>query len=68
MFNRKYSTGSCTFENGLTITDEQIAKFVRQHTHWWDRLDYHKMCDAAQTAFNILAGCVEEPEKKRWYF
>lgn len=68
MFNRKYSNGSCDFGNGVVITDEQIAKFVRQHTHWWDRLDYHKICDAAQLAFNILAGDVEPPKKKHWYF
>lgn len=68
LFKRNYSTGYCKFDNGVVVTDEQIAKFVRQHTHWWDRLDYHMVCDCAQIAFDILAGHTEAPKSKHWYF
>lgn len=50
------------------IYDTDIAAFVKKHTHWWDRLDYHKMCDCAHMAFDLLAGVVPMPEKGKWYF
>lgn len=68
MFHRKYSTMSSDFSDGIKVTDEDIAKYVKKHTHWWDRLDYHKVSDASQMAFLILSKTVEEPKKKRWFF
>ena len=41
---------------------------VRAHTHWWDRLDYHKMGDASHFAKDILCGKIEAPAKKNWTF
>ena len=46
MLKRKYSTGYVDYPGVGRITDEMIAKYVRKHTHWWDRLDYHKVSDA----------------------
>ncbi|MGN1368076.1 MAG: hypothetical protein ACI4WX_04345 [Aristaeellaceae bacterium] len=68
MLKRKYSTGYADYPGVGRITDEMIAKYVRLHTHWWDRLDYHKVSDASQMAFLILCGAVKKPKKKRWYF
>ncbi len=68
MFGRKYSTGYADYPGVGKITDEMVAKYVRLHTHWWDRLDYHKISDASQMAFLILAGIAEKPKKKRWFF
>ena len=63
----KYSEAYSEYPGVGKITDKQIAEFVRQHTHWWDRLDYHKVSDASQMAFLMLAGVVETP-KEKWYF
>lgn len=68
MFGRKYSTGKATYDDGLVVTDEMVANFVRAHTHWWDRFDYHFICDVAQIAFLMLSGNVKVPNKKHWYF
>lgn len=64
---KKYSDSYVDYLGVGKITDKQIAEFVRQHTHWWDRLDYHKVSDASQMAFHMLAGVVETP-KGKWYF
>lgn len=50
------------------ITDADVAAFVKKHTHWWDRFDYHKVSDSALLAQNILMGVVEEPKEKNWKF
>ena len=63
----KYSENCIDYPGVGIITDEQVAKLVREHTHWWDRLDYHKMTDAALLAQLMLMGIVPQP-KKRWYF
>lgn len=69
MFGKsRYSTGYADYPGVGRITDGMIAKFIRQHTHWWDRLDYHKISDASQLAFLMLAKVVKMPTKKKWYF
>ena len=50
------------------ITDEQVAKFVKQHTHLLDRLNYRKMVHAGLLAQNILMGVIEQPKMKKWFF
>lgn len=72
MFGKKkksrYSEGWADYPGVGRIYDADVAKFVKKHTHWWDRLDYHKMCDCAQLAFGMLADCIEKPKKKNWKF
>ena len=68
MFGRKYSTCYSMYPGVGKITDEMIAAYVKKHTHWWDRLDYHKISDASQMAFLLLIGAAEEPKEKEWYF
>lgn len=68
MLKRKYSTGYMVYPGVGKVTDEMIAEYVHQHTHWWDRLDYHKISDASQIAALILCGLVSEPKQKRWFF
>lgn len=67
-FKDRYSTGWADYPGVGKVTDKMIADYVRRHTHWWDRLDYHKVSDASQTAFLMLVGSVEVPKKKRWFF
>lgn len=64
----RYSDGYAEWEDGRKVTDRQVAHFVKKHTHWWDRFDYHKICDCAQMAFDMLSGHVEMPKKKNWKF
>lgn len=66
--SNRYSTGWADYPGAGRIYDTDVAKYVRKHTHWWDRLDYHKMCDCAQLAFGILAGYIEKPKKKNFKF
>ena len=66
--NKRYSDCWADYPGVCKIYDADIAKFVKKHTHWWDRLDYHKMCDCAQMAFDMLAGVIEQPKKKNWKF
>lgn len=49
------------------VYDYEIAKLVREHTHWWDRLDAHFICDCALEAQDIVWGYIEPP-KGKWYF
>lgn len=64
----KYSSLGVTALNGRTLRDLEIAQFVKQHSHWWDRLNYHKMCDACTYATGIMSGELEAPDKKNWTF
>lgn len=66
--NKRYSDSYADYPGVGKIYDTDIAKFVRRHTHWWDRLDYHKMCDCAQEAFDMLAGVIPMPKEDKWYF
>ena len=63
----KYSKNYIDYPGVGIITDEEVAKFVKQHTHWWDRLNYHKMTDAALEAELFLMRVVEPPKKKKWF-
>lgn len=65
----KYSNWITGYPNQkIYFTDMEVAKLVRAHTHWWDRLNYHKMCDAGHFAKDILCGKIEAPAKKNWTF
>lgn len=71
---KKYSEGYIDYPGVGIITDEDVAKMVKDHTHWWDRLDYHKVSDASILATGILMKvitpeeAVGKPQKgKKWY-
>lgn len=49
------------------VKDEDIANYVKKHTHWWDRFDLHFVSDCVLEATDILTGYVEPP-KGRWFF
>lgn len=71
MFGRKYSENGAKFGDGRVITDKQIAKFVKDHTTWLQRLDYHFVSDCATMAFTILSGAIDMRKlnrKKNWKF
>ena len=63
----RYSTNYIDYPGVGIITDEDVAKFVKQHTHWWDRLNYHKMTDSAIEAQLFLMKVVKPPKKKKWF-
>lgn len=71
---KEYSKNDIDYPGVGIITDEMVAKLVRKHTHWWQRLDYHRMTDAALEAQMILMKVIEPSEchtiKKNgmWYF
>lgn len=68
MFKKRYSDRYADCPGVGKITDEMVAKYVRNHTHWWDRLDYRKIIDATITAFGMLAGYIEKPKKETLVF
>ena len=68
---RKYSENNIDYSGVGIITDEQVAKYVKEHTHWWERLDYHRVSDCTIAAQLILIGVIGEeefPKRDRWYF
>jgi len=71
MFGRKYSESEAIFAGGRVIHDSDIARFVKKHTTWFQRLDYHFVSDCATMAFTILSGAVDMSalaKKKNWKF
>ena len=64
---KKYSDNYIDYPGVGIITDEDVAKFVKQHTRFFDRFNYHKMSDAALEAQLFLMGVIKPPKKKRWY-
>ena len=66
MFKRKYSEGWIDYPGVERFTDGDVAKLIKDHTHWWDRLDYHKVSDCSIAAQLILMKVVEPPKKKKW--
>lgn len=69
LFNRrKYAVAEYTFKDGTSFTDLDIAKMVKEHTRLFDRLNYIKMCIAANDAFSILSKSMEMPKEKKWKF
>ena len=65
--SERYSDVGYSFQD-VYFTDMDVAKYIKQHTHWWDRLDYHFVADCTQEAFLILSGHIYAPLEKRWYF
>ena len=65
---KRYSDMVCTFQNGKVVSDQQVYDYVKKHTHWWDRLDPHKMSDAALLAFDILSGDVKVMNEDKFMF
>lgn len=65
---KRYSDMTCTFQNGKVVSDQQVYDYVKKHTHWWDRLDPHKMSDAALLAFDILSGDVKVMNEDKFMF
>lgn len=69
MFNKKeYSDGNIDYPGVGIISDNDVANFVKEHTHWWERLDAHWVSDCAINAMYMLMEVVEKPKKKKWYF
>jgi len=66
--HRKYSDNYIDYPNVGIITDEQVAQMVHKHTHWWERLDYHRICDCALAAQCMLMGVYKTPDRDKWYF
>lgn len=64
----KGSKGEIDYPGVGIITDLEVAKLVRKHTHWWDRLNYHKMTDAGLCAQLMLMKVYDQPKKKKWFF
>lgn len=50
------------------VSDEDIYKYVKKHTHWWNRIDTHFVSDCALMAMDILFGYVKPPKKGKWFF
>lgn len=65
---RKLGYGEIIYPGVGTITDEEVANFVKEHTHWWDRLDPEFMTRATLLSQNMLMGVCKEPSKKDWKF
>ena len=68
---RKYSECNIDYPGVGIITDEQVAKLVKEHTHWWERFDWHRVSDCALSAQLILMGVIgkeELPDREKWYF
>ena len=66
----RYSDNQIDYPGVGIITDEQVASFVKEHSHWWERLNYHRMCDYALLAQTILMGVItkeELPTKEKWF-
>jgi hypothetical protein len=64
---KRYSDTWSTQPRVGKVYDREIAKLVKEHTHWWDRLDTHFICDCALVAQDIAWGYIEVP-KDKWYF
>jgi hypothetical protein len=64
----KYSESWIDYPGVGKITDEDVRKFVREHTHWWQRLNYKHMVDWGLCAQNILMGVYKVKEPDKWYF
>lgn len=64
----KYCDATYTFEDGLKFTDSDILAFVKLHTHWWQRLNPHRMVNYTQYAFALLAGSLDLSSAKKWFF
>lgn len=64
----KYSENYVVYPDVGIITDEMVAKLVREHTHWWQRLNYHHMTDAGLEAQLVLMKIIEMPQDRKWYF
>lgn len=65
----RYSSGVNEFSDPrILVSDKDVAKYLRQHTHWWDRLDYHFIADCAHEVFLILSGHCAAPLEKNWKF
>ncbi len=64
----KYSTNWIDYPGVGKITDGMVAELVRKHTHWWQRLNYHRMTDAGLEAQLMLMKVIKMPKKKKWFF
>lgn len=58
MFKKRYSKGYSVYPEVGKVTDEEVFKYVKEHMYWWDKLDYHKVCDATIEAYCMLTGCI----------
>ena len=62
------SNGEAYF-NDRTITDKEVAEYVKQHLRIKDRVDVNKVTAAALMSFTILAGSVDMTDMPdEWVF
>ena len=64
----KYQDATYSWDDGLRFTDSDILAFIKLHTHWWQRLNPHRMVIYSQMAFEFLADNIELPSEKKWFF
>ena len=66
--SKPYSKGEIDYPEVGIITDEETAKFVKEHTHWWERLNYHRISDYTIAAQLLLMKIYDAPKKEKWFF
>jgi hypothetical protein len=69
---RLFSFGSKTIDGyadfgDFKVYDRDVAKYVNEHLHFYDRFNIFKITEAVLLAFSILCGAIEPP-KGKWYF
>ena len=64
------SNGSAYFrDKDLTITDKEVADYVKQHLLIKDMFDVEKVTAAALMSFTILSGSVDMTDMpEEWHF
>lgn len=61
--------GYARFENGRTVTDEDVYRYVGRHSRVIDRINPRKLVEMTFWAFDILSGSVTPPFKTdSWKF
>lgn len=68
VYGQRYSDGYTDDPVKGPIPDEDVAKLVNDHIHWWDRFDIRKICEATLYAQGMLVGWCPMPKKDKWYF
>lgn len=66
LFGSKTHDGYADFGD-FKVYDRDVAKYVSEHLHFYDRFNIFKITEAVLLAFSILGGFVEPP-KGKWYF
>ena len=65
---RKLGDGEIHYPGVGIITDEDVYKYVKKHTHWWDRLDPEFVARATLLSQTFMVGYGNPPQKEKWKF